>query len=123
MLAEQHRDLSQSLAELLDDIFAGRKRLKVYLQFKMYNDPTMNPYLVQAGQEARRSVSAEQLAIATRVCSCATLRALLRESRIRSQAAQHVVDRDGFHRFGAGRAALAAGAAKHIFCTATCCGP
>jgi hypothetical protein len=30
---------------LLDDIFAGRKRLKVYFQFKMYNDPTMNPYL------------------------------------------------------------------------------
>jgi hypothetical protein len=45
ILAEQHRDLSNSLAELLDDIFAGRKRLKVYFQFKMYNDPTMNPYL------------------------------------------------------------------------------
>ena len=45
ILAEQHRDLSGALAELLDDIFAGRKRLKVYFQFKMYNDPTMNPYL------------------------------------------------------------------------------
>jgi hypothetical protein len=45
ILAEQHRDLSQSLAELLDDIFAGRKRLKVYFQLKMYNDPSMNPYL------------------------------------------------------------------------------
>ena len=33
------------MGELLDDIFAGRKRLKVYHQFKMYNDPTMNPYL------------------------------------------------------------------------------
>ncbi len=42
---DQHRDLSQSLVELLEDIFAGRKRLKVYFQFKMYNDPTMNPYL------------------------------------------------------------------------------
>lgn len=42
---EQHRDLSNSLQELLDDIFAGRKRLKVYFQFKMYNDPSMNPYL------------------------------------------------------------------------------
>ena len=42
---EQHRDLSQSLAELLGDLFAGRKYLKVYHQFKMYNDPTMNPYL------------------------------------------------------------------------------
>ena len=34
-----------SLGELLDDIFAGRKLLKVYRQMKMYNDPTMNPYL------------------------------------------------------------------------------
>jgi hypothetical protein len=47
ILAEQHRDLSGALGELLDDIFAGHKRLKVYFQFKMYNDPTMNPYLYQ----------------------------------------------------------------------------
>jgi hypothetical protein len=46
--AEQYKDLSNSLAELLDDIFAGRKRLKVYHQFKMYNDPTLNPYLYGA---------------------------------------------------------------------------
>ncbi len=45
IIDEQHRDLSRSLAELLEDIFAGRKRLKVYFQFKMYNDPAMNPYL------------------------------------------------------------------------------
>jgi hypothetical protein len=51
VLAEQHRDLSQSLRELLEDIFAGRKRLKVYFQFKMYNDPSMNPYLYKAGQK------------------------------------------------------------------------
>jgi hypothetical protein len=41
----QHTDLSQSLVELLDDIWAGRKLLKVYRQMKMYNDPTLNPYL------------------------------------------------------------------------------
>jgi Protein of unknown function (DUF4254) len=41
----QHADLSQSLIELLNDIFAGRKVLKVYRQMKMYNDPTLNPYL------------------------------------------------------------------------------
>ena len=41
----QQADLAQSLAELLDDIFAGRKLLKVYRQHKMYNDPTLNPYL------------------------------------------------------------------------------
>ncbi len=45
ILREQHHDLAASLRELLDDIFSGRKRLKVYRQFKMYNDPTLNPYL------------------------------------------------------------------------------
>ena len=47
-LHQQHGDLSTSLSELLEDIFAGRKRLKVYRQFKMYNDPAMNPCLYQA---------------------------------------------------------------------------
>lgn len=42
---QQHTDLSQSLTELLEDLFEGRKYLKVYHQFKMYNDPSMNPYL------------------------------------------------------------------------------
>lgn len=45
ILELQHQDLSAALAELLADIFAGRKRLKVYRQFKMYNDPALNPYL------------------------------------------------------------------------------
>ncbi len=48
----QHADLSQSLAELLDDIWAGRKQLKVYRQMKMYNDPTLNPYLYRAARKA-----------------------------------------------------------------------
>jgi hypothetical protein len=52
ILREQHHDLSASLGELLADIFAGRKRLKVYRQFKMYNDPTMNPYLYGAKRPA-----------------------------------------------------------------------
>jgi hypothetical protein len=52
ILHEQHHDLSASLGELLDDIFAGRKRLKVYRQFKMYNDPTMNPYLYTSKRPA-----------------------------------------------------------------------
>jgi hypothetical protein len=43
----QQRDLSQSLAELLADLAAGRKVLKVYRQMKMYNDATLNPYLYQ----------------------------------------------------------------------------
>lgn len=48
ILRQQQADLSTSLCELLDDVFSGRKRLKVYRQCKMYNDPTMNPYLYGA---------------------------------------------------------------------------
>jgi hypothetical protein len=44
----QLADLSHSLAELLEDIWAGRKLLKVYRQMKMYNDPTLNPYLYRS---------------------------------------------------------------------------
>ncbi len=51
ILHEQHHDLSQSLRELLDDLFARRKYLKVYRQFKMYNDPTMNPYLYRPSKK------------------------------------------------------------------------
>lgn len=45
IINEQHHDLSNSLQQLIDDIFAGKKVLKVYRQFKMYNDPSLNPYL------------------------------------------------------------------------------
>jgi hypothetical protein len=44
----QHADLCRSLAELLEDIWSGRKLLKVYRQFKMYNDPSLNPYLYRS---------------------------------------------------------------------------
>jgi hypothetical protein len=47
----QQSDLSQSLVELLTDLAAGRKALKVYRQMKMYNDPTMNPYLYGRGKK------------------------------------------------------------------------
>ncbi len=46
----QHDDLSQSLRELLDDIYAGRKRHRTYRALKMYNDPALNPYLYSAPQ-------------------------------------------------------------------------
>jgi hypothetical protein len=52
ILEEQCRDLSEALAELSADVFAGRKQLKVYRQMKMYNDPTMNPYLYKAKSAA-----------------------------------------------------------------------
>ena len=41
----QRDDLADSLQELLGDIFSGRKRHRTYRQFKMYNDPALNPYL------------------------------------------------------------------------------
>jgi hypothetical protein len=45
---QQHADLSHSLQELLDAIFAGRKRHKTYRQMKMYNDPSLNPAIYQS---------------------------------------------------------------------------
>ena len=41
----QHGELAQSLEELLNDLFAGRKRHRTYRQMKMYNDPSLNPHL------------------------------------------------------------------------------
>jgi hypothetical protein len=46
----QQDDLTQSLSDLLADIQAGRKRHRTYRQLKMYNDPSLNPYLYQAQQ-------------------------------------------------------------------------
>lgn len=43
VLLEQRKDLSLSIVQLLDDIAAGRKYMKVYRQMKMYNDPSTNP--------------------------------------------------------------------------------
>jgi hypothetical protein len=48
ILHRQRRDLAAALEQLLDDLHAGRKRLRVYRQFKMYNDPSMNPFLYGA---------------------------------------------------------------------------
>ncbi len=45
VLLEQRKDLSAALDQLLLDIRAGRKYMKVYKQMKMYNDPALNPVL------------------------------------------------------------------------------
>lgn len=45
ILKEQQIDLSTSIDQLLEDIEAGRKYMKVYRQMKMYNDPATNPIL------------------------------------------------------------------------------
>jgi hypothetical protein len=45
VLLEQERDLSTAIDQLLADIAAGHKYMKVYRQMKMYNDPATNPVL------------------------------------------------------------------------------
>lgn len=45
VLETQRADLARSLAVLLQELSAGVKRLKVYRQMKMYNDPALNPVL------------------------------------------------------------------------------
>jgi hypothetical protein len=45
VLNEQWTDLSSAIDQLLADIEAGRRYMKVYKQMKMYNDPSLNPVL------------------------------------------------------------------------------
>ncbi len=45
ILREQRSDLAECLRTLEKDLLQGNKRLKVYRQMKMYNDPTLNPVL------------------------------------------------------------------------------
>lgn len=45
VLFEQQVDLGTAIDQLLEDIAAGRKYMKVYRQMKMYNDPSTNPVL------------------------------------------------------------------------------
>jgi cell division protein FtsB len=45
----QKDDLTVAAQELINDIYAGRKRHRTYRQLKMYNDPTLNPSLYRQG--------------------------------------------------------------------------
>ena len=45
ILLQQQVDLGTAINELLEDIAAGVKYMKVYKQMKMYNDPETNPVL------------------------------------------------------------------------------
>ena len=49
-LIQQRADLGSCYDELLADARAGRAYFKVYRQFKMYNDPRLNPALVAEGR-------------------------------------------------------------------------
>lgn len=53
VLLEQQADLSLAIDQLLEDIEAGRKYMKVYRQMKMYNDPSTNPVLYGNGQRGQ----------------------------------------------------------------------
>ena len=48
VLLEQQNDLGLAIDQLLEDIEAGRKYMKVYRQMKMYNDPSTNPVLYKS---------------------------------------------------------------------------
>lgn len=51
VLLEQRKDLSLAIDQLIGDIEAGRKYMKVYRQMKMYNDPSTNPVLYAQGKK------------------------------------------------------------------------
>ena len=44
-LLTQRADLTTAIDELLEDLAAGRRVMKLYRQMKMYNDPSLNPML------------------------------------------------------------------------------
>ena len=44
-LLEQKKDLTEAISDLLGELAAGQKRMKLYRQMKMYNDPSLNPML------------------------------------------------------------------------------
>ncbi len=45
IIIRQIADLSAGLQSLLNDCATGNRGFRVYFQFKMYNDPTLNPAL------------------------------------------------------------------------------
>ncbi|MFC3460432.1 DUF4254 domain-containing protein [Massilia haematophila] len=54
-LRQQRADLGGCLERLLVEARAGRAYFKVYRQYKMYNDPALNPYLYGQQQGTGRS--------------------------------------------------------------------
>jgi Protein of unknown function (DUF4254) len=45
VLIEQKKDMAICFDELMDDLRAGLRKMKVYRQMKMYNDASLNPVL------------------------------------------------------------------------------
>ncbi|MEO7599134.1 MAG: DUF4254 domain-containing protein [Opitutus sp.] len=44
-IRQQRADLTRCVTALFEDVEARRRSFSVYFQFKMYNDPTLNPQL------------------------------------------------------------------------------
>ncbi len=53
VLLQQREDLCRAIDMLMDDLQNGRKKMVVYRQMKMYNDPSLNPALYQQNKEVR----------------------------------------------------------------------
>jgi hypothetical protein len=53
-LQEQRSDLAACLDRLLAEAARGETYFKVYRQFKMYNDPTLNPAIYGAKPPGKR---------------------------------------------------------------------
>jgi hypothetical protein len=51
-IIRQRTDLTQCLGDLLTEVASGTKTFAVYYQFKMYNDPALNPQLYLANPTA-----------------------------------------------------------------------
>lgn len=56
-LITQRQDLASCLDNLLSEARQGRAYFKVYRQFKMYNDPTLNPYLYSRARRSGKAAS------------------------------------------------------------------
>ena len=54
-LDEQRQDLAGCLDRLLAEVACGEARFKIYRQFKMYNDPALNPALYGESKRSTRS--------------------------------------------------------------------
>ncbi len=52
VLDAQRDHLVDAVDRLLAEIFEGKRPLRVFRQMKMYNDPTMNPYLYKTASKA-----------------------------------------------------------------------
>jgi hypothetical protein len=50
---QQQTDLVAATQRLIHDIFAGKTRHRTYRQYKMYNDPNLNPQIYNAAAKRR----------------------------------------------------------------------